>query len=164
MNDASDPAVSARSYPIRLRPIAQLRVNNFIGGVVIAAAGAAGVWGGFAVGLLAHQGWILIALGAPFALYGLWVGPRSLFVEVVLTRSHAEVRGILRSTRVPRAAIREITAYPSFVWVDARGRSRVTQINALNIYRSGRASPNPNIVARVQAQQAVLEQWASDQS
>jgi hypothetical protein len=164
MSDAGDVELSTGSYPIRLRPLVQLRVNNFIGGVAIAAAGAAGVWGGFAVGVIVHQGWILVTLGAPFAIYGLWVTPRSLLLEVVLTESCAKVRGILRSVRVPRAAIREITAYPSIVWTDARGRSRLTQVNALNIYRSGRVSPNPNIVARVQAQRAVLEKWASRQS
>jgi hypothetical protein len=157
------PEFTTEQYPIRLRPLPQLRVNNVIGGLFIAAAGAAGIWGGFAVGVAVHQGWIIVALGVPFALYGLWVTPRSLLLEVVLTEDRAVVRGILCTVRVPRDSIRGITAYPSILWTDAGGRSRRTQVNALNVYRSGRASPNARILARVQAQQAVLEHWAARQ-
>ena len=164
MSNKNDSGSVAGAYPLRLRPLMQLRLNKFIGGVVILGAGAVGVWGGFAVGVMAHQGWILVALGAPFALYGLWVTPRSLLLEVVLTQDRAVVRGYLRTVRIPRDAIREITAYPSILWVDANGRSRRTQVNTLNIYRSGRVSPNPRIAGLVREQCAVLERWAADRS
>ena len=138
-----------------------LRVNNFIAAVIIAAAGATGVWGGFAVGLLVHQGWVLTALGSPFVLLGVAGAPTSLRLELVLTQDHAVVRGYFRTVRVPRDSVRRITEYPSIVWVDDHDRSHVTQVNALSAFRSVRASPNPRLLARVEEQVATLRDWAA---
>lgn len=152
------------SFPIRIRPFTVIRVNSFIAALLIAGAGIVGVWGGFAVGIAAHQGWILTALGVPFALFGLWTAPASLFLEMVLTRDNAVVHGFLRIVRIPRKSVKEITSYPSIIWVDSRGRSRRTPVNALSLYRSGQASPNARILARVQGQSDLLRHWATQTS
>jgi hypothetical protein len=147
-----------------MRPFKVIRVNNLIGALFIAAAGIVSVWGGFAVGIVANQGWVLTALGVPFALFGLWSAPASVFLELVLNRDYAVVHGFLRIVRIPRDSVKEITSYPSIVWVDSRGRSRRTPVTALSLYRSGRVSPNPRISARVQGQRDVLRNWASQAS
>jgi hypothetical protein len=128
---------------------------------VIAGSGAIGVWGGFAVGFVVHNGWVLTLLGAPFALYGavfLFAGFR---LELVLIQDAAVVHGYFSTVRIPRASIRSITAWPAIEWVDERGRTHRTPVNALNIYRSGRAQPNPTIVARIEQQCDVLRNWAN---
>jgi hypothetical protein len=137
-----------------------LRVNNFIGAAIVAAAGAAGVWGGFAVGLVVHQGWIITALGSPFAVFGVALAVTSLRLELVLTQDYAVVRGYFRTVRVPRDSIRQITGYPSIIWVDDHGSSHVMPVNALSVFRSGRASPNPRLLARVEEQWTILRGWA----
>jgi hypothetical protein len=152
------------SFPIRMRPFRVIRVNSFIGALFIAAAGIVGVWGGFAVGILVNQGWIITTLGVPFALFGLWTAPASFFLELVLNRDYAVVHGFLRIVRIPRDSVEEITSYPSIVWVDSRGQSRRTPVNALSLYRSGQASPNPRIAAGVQGQRDVLRHWATQPS
>jgi hypothetical protein len=149
------------SFPIRMRPFTVIRVNSFIAALLVAGAGIVGVWGGFAVGIVAHQGWILTALGVPFAVFGLWTALASLFLELVLTRDNAVVHGFLRVVRIPRESVKEITSYPSIIWVDSRGRSRRTPVNALSLYRSGQASPNARILARVQGQSDLLRHWAT---
>jgi hypothetical protein len=155
------PTVNPGSRTIRLRPILALRINNFIGAVAIAAAGAAGVWGGYAVGFTAHQGWILSALGLPFALYGLVMAPASLRLGLILSADHAVVRGYFRTVRIPRQAITRITSYPGIVWTDLDGRERDTLVNSMNVYRSGRARPSEKLLARISDQTAVLSQWAA---
>jgi hypothetical protein len=152
------------SFPIRMRPFTVIRVNSFIAALLIAGAGIVGVWGGFAVGIAAHQGWILTALDVPLALFGLWMSPASPFLELVLTRDNAVAHGFLRLVRIPREAVKEITSYPSIIWVDSRGRSRRTPVNALSLYRSGQASPNARILARAQGQSDLLRHWATQTS
>jgi hypothetical protein len=149
------------SFPIRMRPFTVIRVNSFIASLLIAGAGIVGVWGGFAVGITVHQGWILTALGVPFAVFGLWTAPASLLLELVLTRDNAVIHGYLRIVRIPRESVKEITSYPSIIWVDSRGRSRRTPVNALSLYRSGQANPNARILARVQGQSDLLRHWAT---
>ena len=152
---------SAGPYPIRLRPLLALRVNNFIGAIIIAAAGVAGVLGGFAVGLVVHQGWIITVLGCPFAVFGIAFALTSFRLELVLTQDHAVVRGYFRTVRVPRDGVRQITDYPSIVWVDGLDRPHNTRVNALNVYRSGRASPNSRLLARVEVQRETLRDWVT---
>src|SRR4051794_888386 len=91
-------------FPIRLRADRTLRVTGLIGGVLIAAAGMLSVWGGFEIGPVARNGWILIALGSPFAIYGLVLAPGSQWLEVILEVDQVTVRGFLGTRRIPRAA------------------------------------------------------------
>ena len=166
MSDAGTPPTGSNdpdfdSFPIRLRPLTVIRVGSFIGAVIIAAAGAASIWGGLSVGLVVHQGWILLALGIPFTVFGLWTAPTSLLLAITLDRDTAVVRGFLRTVQIRRDSITYITSYPSIVWVDARGHSRSTPVNALSVFRSGRASPNPKVLARVEGQWQVLRNWAA---
>ncbi len=148
-------------FPIRIRAVTTLRVTNLIGSLVIAAVGAFGVWGGFQVGLITHNGWIISAIGLPFALYGLALAPGTQRLGVVVNRDDILVRGYLRTQRIPRGAIREITSYPSIVWIDERGRQHTTLLNVFNVYRSGRASPNPRLLARVEQDVDVIRKWAA---
>jgi len=148
-------------FPIRLGPAWVLRMNNLIGAVLIAGCGAVGVWGGFAVGFVAHQGFILTILGAPFALYGLIIAPLTLRLGVVLHTDRAVVRGYLSTETVPRAAVTAVTDYPSIEWTGPDGQPRETLVNALNVYRSGRASPSERMLAAIQAKVDVLRAWAS---
>jgi hypothetical protein len=163
--DAATPPAHAQprplDYPIRMRPLTSIRVTNAIGTIAILGAGAIGVWGGFAIGTFSHQGWIISAISAPFAIYGLVLLVTASRLEIVLTKDQAIVRGYSRTVRIPRDSITEITAYPRIAWTDDRGNARKTPVNALSLYRSGRASPNPTILARVGEQWAVLRDWAA---
>jgi hypothetical protein len=150
-------------FPIRLRPLPATLVGNFVGAVIIAACGIAGVWGGFAVGLVTHQGWVFVLLGAPFAIYGLAMTAVASRIELTLDRDHATIRGYFRTVTIPRAAVRTISNYPSILWVDSLGRSRTSPVNALNLYRSGRVQPNSRALARTNEKVAMLRQWVSAQ-
>jgi hypothetical protein len=152
--------VADGNYPIRIRPPRPLGINNIIGAVIIAASGGVGVWGGFAVGFIVHQGWIITLIGAPFAVYGVVFLVAGLRLELVLTEDTAVVHGYFGTVRIPRASVQGVTQWPAIEWIDARGRTRLTPVNALNLYRSGRAAPNPTIVARVQHQIDVIHEWA----
>jgi hypothetical protein len=156
---ARRPAEPALSLPIRLRPIATLRITNFIGGFIIAATGIGGVWAGFAIGFSDHQGWIVTYLGAPFALYGTFITFAGFRLGLDLTETEAIVHGYLRTVRIPRSAIGEVSGWPFIIWKNAHGRNRFTPVNALNVYKSGRARPNPAVVAKVDAQVDILRKW-----
>jgi hypothetical protein len=149
------------TYPIRLRPLPRIRVTNFIGTILIVTAGGTGVWGGFAVGFVVHRGWIISALGTPFALYGLVLLFTASRLELILTSDHATVRGYTRTVRISRDSIRQITDYPMIVWSDPGGAVHRTLVNALSLYRSGRASPSPKVLALVSKQWDVLREWAA---
>ena len=152
----------SESSPIRLRPIPTLRVTNVIGAIVIAAAGIVGVWGGLEVGP-AHNGFVLVLLGAPFALYGAFAAPLSLRLALVLYADRAVVRGYLATRAIPRSAITGVTPWPSILWLDSDGRRRRAVVNALNVYRNPFwATPNPALVARVDAQIAILTSWVAE--
>ena len=139
-------------------------MNNLIGAVVIAGCGAVGVWGGFAVGFFEHQGIILTILGAPFALFGLVIAPLTLRLGVVLHADRAVVRGYLSTETVPRKAVTAIGDWPSIEWTGPDGQPRTTLVNALNVYRSGRARPSERMLAAIETKVNVLRAWAANVS
>jgi hypothetical protein len=139
----------------------RIRVTNFIGTILIVAAGGTGVWGGFAVGFVVHRGWIISAIGTPFALYGLVLLFTDSRLELILTSDHATVRGYTRTVRIRREFIREVTDYPMIIWSNPGGAVHRTPVNALSLYRSGRASPSPKVLALVSKQSDVLREWAA---
>ncbi len=156
----NSPEPNGQQFPIRIRALTTLRVTGLVGSVIIAAAGTSGVWGGFQVGLVAHNGWILAAVGLPFALYRLILAPGTQRLGVALNRDDILVRGHLRNQRIPRSAIRDITAYPSTIWSDEKGRQRTTVLSSLNVYQSGTAAPNPRLLARVERDIELIRRWA----
>ncbi|HEU0207086.1 MAG TPA: hypothetical protein VFQ74_10415 [Pseudolysinimonas sp.] len=71
------------------------------------------------------------------------------------------VRGYFGTRHVPRAAITGITAWPSIMWTDARGRRRRTVVNALNLYRSGfRYQPRQSVIDAADSRIDTLRDWA----
>lgn len=153
--------VDTEQYPIRMRPQTSVRVNNVAGGLVI--AGAAGVMAliGLIVPTVPVAGaWTLGLIFPPFSLYGLLMSGLSLRLKLTLTENTAIVRGYFGTTRVPRESISEVTEWPTLLWTDATDRHRRTFVNALNIYRSGRARPNPAIQARADADANFVREWA----
>jgi hypothetical protein len=140
-----------------LRPLAVTRRGYAAGGLFVAAIGVFLVLVGFVVGFASSFVWLLAVMGALLFGYGVVVSVRGSSLSVTLGDDTAVVRGLVRTTTVPRASILRATNKPSLEWTDASGRARSTRITALAL--GNRASTAPAVVKHVDGAYEELKAW-----
>jgi hypothetical protein len=107
---------------VDVRPLVISRVLNALAWVVVAGLGV--------------DGWLGIGLGragevtgvACLAVVGMYLAGRAYRAGVVLEPEAILVRGFIRTRRIPRAQVTEITEYPAVRWKRADGKARWSPI------------------------------------
>ena len=150
--------IGGLTYPIRLAPLPATRISSVVVGALVTLLGIGSGAAGWNLARENVGGWIILGFGVVMFALGLLLVTRYWGLAAVLTQEAVVVRGVFGTHRIRRDQITSITSWPSIKWSDDFGRSRSTQVSALNVRRD-RALPA--FIDNADRGIETLREWAS---